>query len=278
MRGDAETLQGSFPSLCYPHPSSYKPIPLPQIHVHLLILRYARVRSVSLGSLSNFHIFPSMRYAGVLSGTQSSFRTLTSVSHRPLRSPFETDAPFMTPGTHTTPSSFFEEEEAANMPFSADTTDGAVSGYACVHGGRYCVESGGRGVERYQGPFCSLFYCYHLMAVIHRCKMHCFFNIPNLAAHLVALFPNFTWDRMYGTHSFLPFPSHPVSQQHTAQGIFRRQMLSTCPSSCLMLPASLKGTKLLRCHDTPDSRVRDECGGEGWNTEGHDTGRRARMV
>ncbi|KIJ97751.1 hypothetical protein K443DRAFT_237381 [Laccaria amethystina LaAM-08-1] len=37
---------------------------------------------------------------------------------------FPTDAPFMTTGTHTTPSWFFEEEEAADMPSSADTVDG----------------------------------------------------------------------------------------------------------------------------------------------------------
>ena len=43
----------------------------------------------------------------------------------------------MTLGAHTTPSSFFKEEEAANMPFSADTTDRAVPGYGCVDGGRY---------------------------------------------------------------------------------------------------------------------------------------------
>ena len=35
-----------------------------------LILRYAKVCSVSRGSLSNFHTFPCMRCAGVLSGTQ----------------------------------------------------------------------------------------------------------------------------------------------------------------------------------------------------------------
>ena len=43
----------------------------------------------------------------------------------------------MTVGTYTTPSSFFEEEEAANMPYSADTMAGGVPGYGCVDGGQY---------------------------------------------------------------------------------------------------------------------------------------------
>ena len=36
----------------------------------------------------------------------------------------------MTLGTHTTPSSFFEEDEAANVPYSADTIDGGAPRYA----------------------------------------------------------------------------------------------------------------------------------------------------
>ena len=44
----------------------------------------------------------------------------------------------MTPGTHTTPSWFFEEEEEpATMPYSADAMDGGNPGYGCVDGGRY---------------------------------------------------------------------------------------------------------------------------------------------
>ncbi|KIJ90215.1 hypothetical protein K443DRAFT_60238, partial [Laccaria amethystina LaAM-08-1] len=38
--------------------------------------------------------------------------------------------------------------------------------------------------------------------------MHCFSNTPDFAARL---YTNFTSDRRYGTHSFFPFPSHPVS-------------------------------------------------------------------
>ena len=41
----------------------------------------------------------------------------------------------MTLGAHATPSLFFKEEEAANMPYCADTTDGGVPGYGCVDGG-----------------------------------------------------------------------------------------------------------------------------------------------
>ena len=41
--------------------------------------------------------------------------------------------------------------------------------------------------------------------------MHCFSNAPDFAARLFTHFPNFTSDPRYGTHSFLPFPSHPVS-------------------------------------------------------------------
>jgi len=40
----------------------------------------------------------------------------------------------MAPGTHTTPSWFFEEEEAADMPYSAYRVDGGVRGYGCVGG------------------------------------------------------------------------------------------------------------------------------------------------
>jgi len=38
----------------------------------------------------------------------------------------------MTPGTHTKTSQFFEEEEAADMPYSAYSVDGGVRGYGCV--------------------------------------------------------------------------------------------------------------------------------------------------
>jgi len=38
----------------------------------------------------------------------------------------------MTPGTHTTPCRFFEEEEAADIPYSAYNVDGRVRGYGCV--------------------------------------------------------------------------------------------------------------------------------------------------
>ena len=34
--GDAERVQGSFHSIYYPFPNSYEPLPLLQIHVHLL--------------------------------------------------------------------------------------------------------------------------------------------------------------------------------------------------------------------------------------------------
>ena len=81
-----------------------------------------------------------------------------------------------------------------------------------------------------------------------RSNMHFFSNNTDLAARLFSHFPNVTSDHRYGTHSFLYFPSHLVSQQHIAQGIFRRQMFSTWPSSCLTLSASLKRKKLLRCH------------------------------
>jgi len=38
----------------------------------------------------------------------------------------------MTPGTHTKTSWFFEEEEAADMPYSAYSVDSGVRGYGCV--------------------------------------------------------------------------------------------------------------------------------------------------
>ena len=67
-----------------------------------------------------------------------------------------------------------------------------------------------------------LFCCYHLMVVIGsslpQIHMHCFSNRHDFAVHLFTHFPNFTSDRRNGTHSFLPFPSHPVSPQYTAQG------------------------------------------------------------
>ena len=69
-----------------------------------------------------------------------------------------------------------------------------------------------------------------------------------LRSRLFSHFPNFTSDHRYGTYYSLRFPSHPVSPEHMAQGILQRQTLSTRPSSRLMLPASLKGKKLMRCH------------------------------
>ena len=78
-----------------------------------------------------------MRCAGVLLGTQKFVPSVNKRLSSPPSNSLRKDAPFMTPGTHTTPSSFFEEEEAANMPFSADTMDGGVPGYGCVDGGRY---------------------------------------------------------------------------------------------------------------------------------------------
>ena len=125
------------------------------------------------------------------------------------------------------------------------------------------MESGGRGVERYQG-FCSLFCCYYLMAVIHRSKMHCFSNIPNLAAHLVTLFPNFTWDHRYGAHSFFPFPSHPR--------LFTTYSTRYIPApNVLYLALLLHAINILEREeavevqygdDTLDSGVCDERGGE----------------
>ena len=100
-----------------------------------------------------------------------------------------------------------------------------------------------------------------------------------LRSRLFSHFPNFTSDHRYGTLSFLPFPSYPVSQQYIAQGIFRRQMLSTCPSSCLMLSASLKGNKLLRCHTEMipwTAEFATSVAGR-WKAEGYDT-ERVRMA
>ena len=70
--------------------------------------------------------------ADMLPGTQGSFRMLTTLSQRPFEFSLK-----QTPGTHTTPPLFFEEEEAVNMPYSADTMDGGVPGYGCVDGGQY---------------------------------------------------------------------------------------------------------------------------------------------
>jgi len=39
----------------------------------------------------------------------------------------------MTPGQAPIQKPFFEEEEAADMPYSAYSVDGGVRGYGCVH-------------------------------------------------------------------------------------------------------------------------------------------------
>ena len=101
-----------------------------------------------------------------------------------------------------------------------------------------------------------------------------------LRSRLFPHFPNFTSDHRYGTYYSLHFPSHPVSPEHVAQGILQRQTLSTRPSSRLMLSASLKGKKLLRCHTEMipwTAEFATSVAGR-WNAEDYDTGRRVRMV
>jgi hypothetical protein len=108
------------------------------------------------------------------------------------------------------------------------------------------VDMGGGGVEGFQGSFCSLFCCCHLM-VVTTADPICTASPIFLISQPTTL-PTFSALHWIAGMEPTPFsPSHPVSPQHTGQGIFRRQMFSTCPS-CLMLPASLIGKELLRCH------------------------------
>ena len=86
--------------------------------------------------------------------------------------------------------------------------------------------------------------------------MHCFSNIPDFAAHLFTTFP--VLHRIAGMEPtpFSPSPLIPSfnSIQHKVSS--GANMFSTCLSFCLMLPASLKGKKLLRCHTEMILRLR----------------------
>ncbi|KIJ90377.1 hypothetical protein K443DRAFT_15286 [Laccaria amethystina LaAM-08-1] len=78
--------------------------------------------------------------------------------HRTAQHHHQHHAPFKTPGTHTTPSWFFEEE-AAGMLYSADTVDSGFRGYGCVDGGdfdRYMMEDNARSVYGPEVPPYSL--------------------------------------------------------------------------------------------------------------------------
>ena len=109
------------------------------------------------------------------------------------------------------------------------------------------MDSEGGGAEGFQGSFCFLFCCYHLMAVTTAdpiCTAAPIFLISQPAS-----LPTFTTlDRIAGMEptSFSPSPLSP-SLHNIQHKIFRPHMFSTCPY-CLMLSPSLKGKKLLRCH------------------------------
>ena len=99
--------------------------------------------------------------------------------------------------------------------------------------------------------------------------MHCFSNTPDFAAHLFTHFPNITSDCRYGTHSFFPFPSDPVST-----GVITYRTTYHLMPNVFYLPLVL-----LYATSTLEDKagVRDEHG-KGWDAEGYDTWRRVRTV
>ncbi|KIJ92219.1 hypothetical protein K443DRAFT_13765 [Laccaria amethystina LaAM-08-1] len=156
----------------------------------------------------------------------------------------------MTSGTHTPLFWFFEEEEAANMPYSADTMDGRVSGYGCVDGGRFVLF-----------PLLLLPpYGRHY----RRSNMHCFSHILDFAAHYFTHFLSFTLDRGYGTHSFLPLSPRLSTAYRTrnlpAPNVLYEPLLLLVATS---IPERGEAVEMPYGDDTLDSGVRDERGGEG---------------
>ena len=93
---------------------------------------------------------------------------------------------------------------------------------------------------------------------------HCFSNTPDFAAHLSTHFPNITSDCRYESHSFLPFPSDPVSTGVITYSTTYHPM----PNVFYLLLVLLYATGILK----DKAGVRDEHG-KGWNAEGYDAWR-----
>jgi hypothetical protein len=111
--------------------------------------------------------------------------------------------------------------------------------------------------------------------------MHCFSNTPDFAARLFTHFPNFTSDGRYGTHSFFPFPSHPVSTDVITYSTTYLLTLNVLylPLLLLYVTGFLEREEAVEMPYGDDTGlVRDEHGEEGWNAEGYDTRRRVRTV
>ena len=199
---------------------------------------------------------------------KSSFCPLTSVSHRPLWIIPERDPRHLY-------NTLLVLWRGGSRQYTM-TMDGGVPGYSYVDGGWYWVDSEGGGVERFQGSFCSLFCCHHLTYGRHyrRSNMHCFSNIPDFVARLFTTFP--VLHRIAGMEptSFSPSPLIPSLNSI-------RHKVSSGAKCFLPVPHLAWCTSILEREeagevpygdDTLDSGVRDQCGVEGWNSEGYDTG------
>ncbi|EDR06917.1 uncharacterized protein LACBIDRAFT_328283 [Laccaria bicolor S238N-H82] len=94
-----------------------------------LTLRYARVAACLVAYFLNLYILPAI--TSMLCSLWCE-RRKPSTSNRIGERHFKLSskqAPLHEPGTYTTPSWFFEEEEAADMPYGANTVDGGGEGY-----------------------------------------------------------------------------------------------------------------------------------------------------
>ena len=117
------------------------------------------------------------------------------------------------------------------MPYSTDTMDSGVPGYGYTDEGdieRIVKEV----LKDFKVCFVPQVCCYRLMAVTTTDPI-CTASPIFLISQLTSLLPFPTLHRIAGMEPTPFAPSaHPVSPQHTARGIFRRQVFSTCPSSC----------------------------------------------
>ena len=134
------------------------------------------------------------------------------------------------------------------------------------------MDSEGRGVERFQGSFCSLFCSYHLM-VVATADPICT-SSPILPISQPASFPSFPTSHRIACMKPTPFSPSPLTASLHSTRIFRRQMFFTCPDATCILEREEAVESLYR-DDALDSGVRDERCGEG---EGYDIGRRVHMV